>query len=84
MSGSYIPQPWSASDPVIVTSAMQAALISIVTANTGSAPTDGQVIGFEASTGNLIWTTGGTSYTASADFSDARNSMYVPLLFEDF
>jgi len=26
MSGSYIPQPWNASDPVIVTSAMQAAV----------------------------------------------------------
>lgn len=45
---------------LVETSAMQAALIAIATANS-SAPTDGQAIVFQSSTGNLIWGTGGTS-----------------------
>lgn len=34
--------------------------------------------------GFLKFSAGVSSYSPSMDFSDARNSMYIPLLFEDF
>jgi hypothetical protein len=45
---------------IVVTSALQAALIALATANS-SAPTNGQAIIFQSSTGNLIWGPGDVS-----------------------
>lgn len=53
-------------DDVILASAMQAAIIAIVTANSGSGPTDGQAIIFQTSTGNLIWGAGGGGGSSTA------------------
>ena len=39
---------------------LQAAIIAIISAATGRGPYDGEVIGFESASGNLIWMTGGT------------------------
>jgi hypothetical protein len=71
-------------DSMMLRAELQSVLIALVSANTGRDPLDNEVIGYESVSGNLIWTTGGgdptPTYTASLDFSDARNSMYLALL----
>lgn len=61
-------------------SGLNAAIVAIVSANTGRNPLNGEAVTFQSSSGNLIW--GAPVYDNSLDFQLPFNSMYVTL-FED-
>jgi hypothetical protein len=65
------------SDGFLLQSTLNTALYDLVTANTGRAPLDGEVVTIQMPSRSLIW--GAPVYDHSFDFSNSSNSMYVSL-----
>jgi hypothetical protein len=61
---------------------LNAALVALVSANTGRNPINGEAITYDLTNNRLIW--GAPVYDNSLDFSAPFNSMYIPLLFRKF